>query len=219
VTPSTMPPVLEVRGSRPQRRRGLGLGAAGLAAVAVILGALFAAGVIGGPSYPHAWCGPLLGELHANSGTEQSFEAALNQIKNQDHAPVGQLLSDLYTYEQADVGVESGTQPGQGGDQPRQPVCGMRDGERGDLLTERDRAPTPYGSRQPQSIPAKQRFRQRKRRLTTGRSLTGAQRRILLLPGHSPRRAGGGGITVTVFRRPSPLALAESLQGASSLRP
>jgi hypothetical protein len=84
------------------------LGAAGLAAVAVILGALFAAGVIGGPSYPHAWCGPLLGDLHAN-GTEQSFEATLNQIQNQDHAPVGQLLSDLYKYEQTQVGVESGT--------------------------------------------------------------------------------------------------------------
>src|SRR5450755_298874 len=41
------------------------------------------------------------------------------------------------------------------------------------------------------------------RRLATGRSLTGALRRVLLLPVHSPARTGGGGVTVAVFRRPT----------------
>jgi len=41
------------------------------------------------------------------------------------------------------------------------------------------------------------------RRLATGRSLTGALRRVLLLPVRSPGRAGGGGVIVAVFWQPT----------------
>ena len=52
-------------------------------------------------------------------------------------------------------------------------------------------------------------------RLAPGRSLTGALRRVPLLPVCSPAKAGGGGVMLAVFRRPTQTvtpAPAETLQ-------
>jgi len=111
MTSSPVPPVAsespetptDVRGrhaaSRPWPRRPLVLTAAGAAAVAVAVATLFAVGIIGGTSYPHPWCGPLLAQLHSSRESEQAFESSLSQIQRQDQAPVGKLLSDLYAYD------------------------------------------------------------------------------------------------------------------------
>ena len=77
--------------------------------MAVVIAALFTAGVIGGPSYPHPWCKPLLAQLHAKGGTEQEFESALSQIQQQDHAPVGTMLSDVNSYEIDKQAVQNGS--------------------------------------------------------------------------------------------------------------
>src|SRR5580692_3897557 len=55
------------------------------------------------------------------------------------------------------------------------------------------------------------------RRTATGRSLTGALRRVSLLPVRVPGKAGGGGVIPAVFRRPPKTvtpAPAESLHRA-----
>lgn len=76
------------------RRRGLL--AAGCAAVLVAAAAV--AVVLSRPSYPHAWCGPLLTELHTRGETDLGYAAALASLRHRDHAPVGSLLSDLRDY-------------------------------------------------------------------------------------------------------------------------
>ncbi len=101
--PPELPARSQASHAAPKRWQGrpVILAAAGAAAVAMVVGTLFAAGVIGGPSYPHPWCGPLLAQLHASGESEQAFESSLSQIRTQDHAPVGKLLSDLYAYDVA----------------------------------------------------------------------------------------------------------------------
>jgi hypothetical protein len=82
-----------------------GLIAAGCAAV---LGsaAVAAAVVVSRPSYPHAWCGPLLAELHVRTATDPGYAAALARLQRRDHAPVASLLSDLHDYAVAHSVVE-----------------------------------------------------------------------------------------------------------------
>ena len=70
---------------------------------------LLATGVIGGPSYPHSWCGPVIAQLTASGGTQQTLMSGLQRAQNQDHAPIGGLVSDLYSYEAARVAVEDGS--------------------------------------------------------------------------------------------------------------
>lgn len=71
--------------------------AAGCAAVLVIVAGA-AATVVSRKSYPHAWCGPLLTELHVRGESDPGYEAALARLRLRDHAPVGSLLSDLHDY-------------------------------------------------------------------------------------------------------------------------
>ncbi|MDQ2873437.1 MAG: hypothetical protein M3Y33_00815 [Actinomycetota bacterium] len=73
------------------------LTAAGAAAVLVI-GAVTTAVVVSRPSYPHAWCRPLLTELHVQGESDPGYAAALVRLRRRDHAPVGELLSDLDDY-------------------------------------------------------------------------------------------------------------------------
>jgi hypothetical protein len=74
---------------------------AGAAALALIVGGVVAGIELSSPSYPHPWCGPVLAEMHANGGTEADYEATMQRLEQQDGAPVGQLLSDLYNYDEA----------------------------------------------------------------------------------------------------------------------
>ena len=71
--------------------------AAGGAAVLVV-GAVATAVVVSRPSYPHAWCGPLLTQLHVRGESDLGYAAALARLRQHDHAPVGTLLSDLSDY-------------------------------------------------------------------------------------------------------------------------
>jgi antirestriction protein ArdC len=50
------------------------------------------------PSYPHAWCAPLLAELYTRPGGQLSFQADLARLERRDHAPVGKLIADLRAY-------------------------------------------------------------------------------------------------------------------------
>ncbi len=94
-------------GQRPWSRRRLALLAAGCAAVLVVAGAL---AVVGSrPSYPHAWCGPVLAELHMRGESDLSYAAALASLRHRDHAPVGGLVSDLRDYALARSVVEYDT--------------------------------------------------------------------------------------------------------------
>jgi hypothetical protein len=80
----------------PWLRGPRGLIAAGGAAV-LISGAVATAVVVSRPSYPHAWCGPLLTQLHVRGESDLGY-AALARLRRSDHAPVGTLLSDLSDY-------------------------------------------------------------------------------------------------------------------------
>jgi hypothetical protein len=71
--------------------------AVGCAAVLVIVAGA-AAVVVNRKSYPHAWCGPLLTELHVRGESDPGYEAVLARLRLRDHAPVGGLLSDLRDY-------------------------------------------------------------------------------------------------------------------------
>ena len=92
----------------PWRRKPVVLAGAVTVAATLIAVVLVTTGVGGGPSYPYPWCGPLLAELHADSGTEQNYEAVMAQLQQQDHAPVGKLLSDLYGYDTASAAAQDG---------------------------------------------------------------------------------------------------------------
>ena len=85
-----------------------GLIAAGCAAV---LGsaAVAAAVVVSRPSYPHAWCGPVLTELHVRGESDLGYAAALASLRRRDHARVGSLVSDLRDYALARSVVEYDT--------------------------------------------------------------------------------------------------------------
>jgi hypothetical protein len=74
-----------------------GLVAAGGAAVLVI-GAVTTAVVVSRPSYPDAWCGPLLTGLHVRGESDLGYAAALVRLRRRDDAPVGRLVSDLHDY-------------------------------------------------------------------------------------------------------------------------
>jgi len=86
-----------LRGLGPRLRGPRAVITAGGAAVLVI-GAVTTAVVVSRPSYPHAWCGPLLTQLHVRGKSDLGYEAALVRLRRRDHAPVGTLLSDLYDY-------------------------------------------------------------------------------------------------------------------------
>jgi hypothetical protein len=86
-----------LRRLRPWLRGPRALIAAGGAAVLVI-GAVATAVVVSRPSYPHAWCGPLLTQLHVRGESDLGYAAALARLRRGDHAPVGTLLSDLSDY-------------------------------------------------------------------------------------------------------------------------
>ncbi len=62
------------------------------ATVVVIAAAASAAVLLSGPSYPHAWCGPVLAQLHAHE-TQGTFDANMSALENRG-APVGKLISD-----------------------------------------------------------------------------------------------------------------------------
>ena len=80
-----------------------------ITAAAVLLVGVVAGGIVlSEPSYPHSWCGPVLAEMHARSGTQGGYEAAMARIHRQDHAPVGRLLTDLYAYDAAHAAAEDG---------------------------------------------------------------------------------------------------------------
>jgi hypothetical protein len=103
----------------PRLRGPRALIAAGGVAVLVI-GAVTTAVVVSRPSYPHAWCGPLLTELHARGESHPGYAAALVRLRRRDHAPVGKLLSDLYDYTVASSVVQN-----QNGRTPSGSVAGM----------------------------------------------------------------------------------------------
>jgi hypothetical protein len=81
-----------------------GLIVAGCAVVLVIAGVTTAA-VVRRPSYPHAWCGPLLTVLHVRGETDLEYAAAVAGVGRRDHAPVGRLVSDLRDYSVASSGL------------------------------------------------------------------------------------------------------------------
>ncbi len=84
--------------SRPWRRRPFITTAASALAAGLMVAFLFATGVIGGASYPHPWCAPVLAALHTRSGT-QSYETVLMQAQRNDHAPLGKPIADLHAYD------------------------------------------------------------------------------------------------------------------------
>jgi hypothetical protein len=77
------------------RRRGLIVAGCALALVIV---AVTTAAVVRRPSYPHAWCGPLLAALHVRGESDLDYAAAVASLGHRDHAPVGRLVSDLRNY-------------------------------------------------------------------------------------------------------------------------
>lgn len=100
----------ETVASRPDwRRRRVIAPIGGVVAAGAITATLLATGVIGGPSYPHSWCGPVLAQLHKSGGTQQALLSGLRQTRRQDHAPVGNLLNDLYSYDTARAIVQNGS--------------------------------------------------------------------------------------------------------------
>jgi hypothetical protein len=69
------------------------------AASALILGAaVTAAVVLSRPPYPHAWCGPVLAELHVPGQSDLAYAQALARLRHRDHAPVSGLVSELRDY-------------------------------------------------------------------------------------------------------------------------
>jgi hypothetical protein len=104
----------EISQGMDRRRRGprlrgpRALIAAGGAAVLVI-GAVATAVVVSRPSYPHAWCRPLLTELHVQGRSDLGYAAGLVRLRHRDHAPVGKLLSDLDDYTVASSVIQSQT--------------------------------------------------------------------------------------------------------------
>ncbi len=62
------------------------------AVVVIATAATSAAVLLSGPSYPHAWCGPVLAQLHAHE-TQGTFDANMSALENRG-APVGKLISD-----------------------------------------------------------------------------------------------------------------------------
>src|SRR5690348_1045428 len=105
--PPEWSPVPAPAAHKPWQRKPVILTAAGTLAAALAAVILIATGVIGGPSYPHAWCGPVIAQLQATGGTQGAFESGLAKIQRQDHAPVGKLLTDIYTYDFAQNAVQN----------------------------------------------------------------------------------------------------------------
>lgn len=67
-------------------------------AVALVVAAIAVTVVVSRPSYPHAWCGPLLTDLHVRGDSDREYAAALARLQRRDHAPVGRLIRDLRDY-------------------------------------------------------------------------------------------------------------------------
>lgn len=94
---------MDHRGFSLPGRRQRGLIAAGCA-VALIVVAVTAV-VVSRPSYPHAWCGPLLTDLHVRGESDLGYAAAVARLGRREHAPVGRLVSDLRDYAVARSGL------------------------------------------------------------------------------------------------------------------
>lgn len=82
-------------GQRPSRPRILLV--AGCVA-ALVIAAVAVTIVVSSPSYPHAWCGPLLTDLHVRGESDLGYAAAVARLQHRDHAPVGRLVQDLRDY-------------------------------------------------------------------------------------------------------------------------
>ena len=59
---------------------------------AAVIGITTAVIATAGPSYPHAWCGPVLAQFHARENSGQ-YLSALGRLESQG-APVARLISD-----------------------------------------------------------------------------------------------------------------------------
>ena len=80
------------------------------AAVAALAAASLAAGCSSGPSYPHAWCQPLIADWHAHE-TRTAYVAQLLALDTPG-VPLGNLVRDETAYaadEQAASDPASGT--------------------------------------------------------------------------------------------------------------
>jgi len=111
---------MDRRGFRVPGRRQRGLIAAGCVA-ALVIAAVATAVVVSRPPYPHAWCGPLLTDLHVRGESDLGYAAAVARLGRRDHAPVGRLVSDLRGLAVARSGVQS---PDNGGS-PSGSIVGM----------------------------------------------------------------------------------------------
>jgi hypothetical protein len=87
-----------------RRQRGL---IAAACAVALVIAAAVTAVVVSRPPYPHAWCGPLLTDLHVRGESDLGYAAAVARLGHRDHAPVGRLVEDLRGLAVARSGVQS----------------------------------------------------------------------------------------------------------------
>lgn len=99
---------MEHRHLAPYLRGRRALIAAGSAA-ALLIGAISitTAVVVSGPSYPYAWCRPLLTAVHVRGKSDLGYAAVLVRLRSRDHAPVTRLLSDLDDYSVASsVGLD-----------------------------------------------------------------------------------------------------------------
>jgi hypothetical protein len=70
--------------------------AAPLAALVLLAAAPLAAGCSSAPSYPHAYCGPLITQFHAKE-SRQAYLAGLAAVQKQG-APVAALIKDESAY-------------------------------------------------------------------------------------------------------------------------
>jgi len=88
---------------RPGRRRGL---IAAACSAALVIAAVATAVVVSRPAYPHAWCGPLLADLHVRGESDLGYAAAVARLERRDHAPVGRLVEDLRGLAVARSGIQ-----------------------------------------------------------------------------------------------------------------
>jgi hypothetical protein len=82
----------------PRRLIAVGTGIALIAAVITTI-------IVTRPSYPHAWCAPVLTQLHIRGKSDQDYAAAMTRLARRDHAPVGKLVDDLRDYAVASSGL------------------------------------------------------------------------------------------------------------------
>jgi hypothetical protein len=74
-------------------------------ALALVIAGITTAVVVSRQPYPHAWCGPVLSDLHVRGDSDLGYAAALARLARRDHAPVSRLVSDLRDYYVASSGL------------------------------------------------------------------------------------------------------------------